>query len=264
MLTFNFPEQVRHTIETMKKTPAWLEKPHLVLLDNSTIKKSKQENKKICKEYNFEYIDLKKNTGICGGRQAAAEHFHESDANFMFFFEDDMTINSPDEEGKLCRNGFSKFVPNLYQKLHRIMLLENYDYLKLSFTEVYMDNNKQCSWYNVPQVIRERDWPNYTKLPISGLDKNSPDTVFNNIKNLNGISYVDGEIYYANWPMIVSKEGNKKMFIDTRYEHPYEQTWMSYIYQKQKEGEITAAVMLASPIWHERIKYYKPEERREN
>ena len=54
------------------------------------------------------------------------------------------------------------------------------------------------------------------------------------------------------------------MFIDTKWEYPYEQTWMSYMYQENKKGNIKPAVLLASPIWHERIKYYKPEERREN
>ena len=182
----------------------------------------------------------------------------------MFFFEDDMTLNPPELKGQFCRNGFSKYVEGVYTLVHKIMEIEKYDFLKLSFTEVYMDNNKQCSWYNVPQNIREKDWPENNKLPIQGLDPNSPDTLFTYIKNLDGTSYIEGDIYYANWPMIVSKEGNKKMFLENEWEYPYEQTWMSHIYQKQKEGYIKAAVLLASPIWHDRIKYYKPEERKEN
>jgi hypothetical protein len=263
MLTFNFPEQVLHTVNSMKKTPEWLERPNLFLLDNSTKPDAKVRNREIAKEYNFEYIDLGGNTGICGGRQAAAEHFHDSDADFMFFFEDDMTVNPPDVKG-VCRNGFRKYIPNIYNLVHRIMLKEQFDFLKLSFTEVYFDNDKQCSWYNVPQEIRTRDWPNYDKLPVSGLDPNVPLTNFKNIRNMDGLTYIDGEIYYANWPMIVSKEGNKKMFIDTKWGHPYEQTWMSYMYQKTKKGELNPAILLASPIWHERIKHYRPEERREN
>ena len=264
ILTFNFPEQVMHTIKSMERTPEWLKKPHLVLLDNSTKEEARIENQKIAQEYNFEYISLSGNTGICGGRQYAAEHFHKSDADYMFFFEDDMTVNSVEEEGKLCRNGFRKYIPNLYNLLHKIMLKEKFDFLKLTFTEVYFDNDKQCSWYNVPQHIRSRDWPNYDKLPVSGLDPNVPLTNFNNIRVMDGVSFIDGEIYYANWPMIVSKEGNQKMFIDTTWGHPYEQTWMSHMYQKTVEGSLHPAVLLAAPIWHDRIKYYEPEERREN
>ena len=264
ILTFNFPEQVMHTIKSMEKTPEWLKKPHLVLLDNSTREDARIENQKIAKEYNFEYISMSGNTGICGGRQFAAEHFHESDADYMFFFEDDMTVNSIEAEGQLCRNGFRKYIPNLYNLLHKIMLKEKFDFLKLTFTEVYFDNDKQCSWYNVPQHIRTRDWPHYDKLPVSGLDPNVPLTNFKNIRVMDGVSFIDGEIYYANWPMIVGKEGNKKMFIDTKWGHPYEQTWMSHMYQMTVEGNLRPAVLLAAPIWHDRIKYYEPEERREN
>ena len=264
MLTFNFPEQVLHTIESMKKTPEWLVKPNLFLLDNSTDDNAKIRNREIAAEHNFEYIDLGGNTGICGGRQAAAEHFHDSDADYMFFFEDDMTVNPPDLQGQVCRNGFRKYIPNIYNLVHRIMMKEQFDFLKLSFTEVYFDNDKQCSWYNVPQEIRTRDWPHYDKLPIHGLDPNVPLTEFKNIRNMDGLTYIDGEVYYANWPMIVSKEGNKKMFIDTKWAHPFEQTWMSHIYQMTKKGELHPAILLASPLWHERIRYYQPEERREN
>ena len=264
MLTFNFPEQVLHTIGSMKKTPEWLEKPNLFLLDNSTDENAKIRNREIASENNFEYIDLGGNTGICGGRQAAAEHFHDSDADYMFFFEDDMTVNPPQLKGEVCRNGFRKYIPNIYNLAHRIMMKEQFDFLKLSFTEVYFDNDKQCSWYNVPQNIRTRDWPDYDKLPIHGLDPNAPLTEFKNIRNMDGLTYIDGEVYYANWPMIVSKEGNKKMFIDTKWAHPFEQTWMSHMYQMTKEGKLHPAILLASPIWHERIRYYKPEERREN
>jgi hypothetical protein len=76
--------------------------------------------------------------------------------------------------------------------------------------------------------------------------------------------YVDGEVYYCNWPMIVSKAGNQKMFIDTKWAHPYEQTWMSYMYQETKKGNINPAILLASPVWHNRIVYYEDHERREN
>ena len=264
ILTFNFPEQLTHTINSMKKVPEWLEKPHLVLLDNSTNETAKIKNQKIAKEYNFEYISLEGNKGICGGRQAAAEHFDTTDADYYFFFEDDMTSNPLEEKGKFCRNGLRKYIPNLYQILHKIMLKENFDYLKMSFTEVYWDNNIQTSWYNVPQDIRTKFWPEYDKLPISGVDPNAPKTKFNVINNLDGVAYVDGEVTYTNWPMIMSKKGNKKVFIDTKWAHPYEQTWMSYVFQEQKKGNIKAAVLLASPIWHDRIKYYSPEERREN
>jgi hypothetical protein len=264
ILTFNFPEQLLHTIESMKKVPEWLEKPRLILLDNSTNDDARTRYQEIASEYNFEYISLGENKGICGGRQFAAEHFHDSDADFYFFFEDDMTSNSKEEEGNFCRNGLRKYIPRLYDIVHKIMIKEEFDYLKLSFTEVYWDNNIQTSWYNVPQEIRTKFWPDYDRLPVTGRDPNAPRTKFSRIDNMDGVAYITGDVTYTNWPMIMSRKGNEKVFIETKWAHPYEQTWMSHVFQKQKEGEVNAAILLASPIWHDRIKHYTPEERREN
>lgn len=259
-LTFNYPEQLEATIKSLQKHEGFLSHPcQKVVIDNSTNQEARNGNKLICEKYGFEHIAMNKNTGICGGRQFAAEHFDASDSDFYLFFEDDMTISDP-EEG-ICRNGFNKYVPDLYKKLHQIMLKDKFDFLKLSYTEVYMDNNIQVSWYNVPQPVRTEVWPDYDKLPTTGLDPNCPRTKFKNIEVLNGLSYISGEIYYANWPHITSREGNKKMFINTKWAHPYEQTWMSHIFQETKKGLIKPAVLLASTVTHDRFKHYQPEER---
>ena len=259
-LTFNFPEQLEATIKSLQKHEDFLTHPvKRIIIDNSTNHEAREGNKQICDKYGFEHIIMNKNIGICGGRQFAAEHFHDTDSDFYLFFEDDMTISDP-EEG-ICRNGFQKHVSGLYKKLHQIMLKEKFDFLKLSYTEVYMDNNIQVSWYNVPQNIRDRDWPDYNRLPVSGLDPNCPRTQFENIEVHDGLSYITGNIYYANWPHITSRAGNQKMFINTKWTHPYEQTWMSHVYQETLKGEIKSAVLLASPVTHDRFKYYEPEER---
>jgi len=263
-LTFNYAEQLEYTIKSLQNHNGFLDHSYQkIVIDNSTDEQARIDNKNVCDKYGFEHIIRGENTGINGGRQFAAEHFHESDADFYLFFEDDMTLSLPDEEN-YCRNGLRKYIPDLYLKLHQIMLKEEFDFLKLSFTEVFMDNNMQTSWYNVPQEIRDRDWPDYSKLPTTGLDPYSPRTIFRNIERLEyGLCYIDGEVYYSNWPMIVSKEGNKKMFIETKWAYPYEQTWMSYMYQETKKGNLKPAVLLASPVTHERFKFYKSEDRRE-
>ena len=265
MLTFNFPEQIEHTVKTWEaNSPDWLSKPYRkILIDNSNKQEAIDGNKAICEKYGFEHIITGENLGINRGRQRVAEHFDESDSDYYFFFEDDMGFNPSTDTG-FCRNGFRKYIPNLYDTVHKIMLKEEFDFLKLSYTEVYMDNNIQVSWYNVPQQVRAEYWPDYTKLPVQGLDPNAPRTKFDKINVLNEVSYISGDIYYANWPMIVSKEGNKKMFIDTKWAHPYEQTWMSYMFQETKKSNLKPAVLLAAPVWHNRIIYYEAHERREN
>jgi FkbM family methyltransferase len=264
MLTFNFPEQIEHTVATWEaNSPDWLEKPRKILLDNSTDESARMKNQELAKKYNFEYISLEGNKGINGGRLFAAKHFDKSDSDYYFFFEDDMGLNPATNQG-FCKNGFKNYIPNLYKTVHEIMAKEDFDFLKLSFTEVYMDNNIQVSWYNVPQAFRTYMWPDYDQLPISGLDPYAPRTKFNKIDIHNEVPYISGEIYYANWPMIVSKKGNQKMFLDIEWEHPFEQTWMSYMFQETVKGNLNPAILLASPVWHNRIVYYKPEERREN
>ena len=262
MLTFNFPHQVEHTIKTWLKHDKWITNTRNILIDNSTNEEARVANAEICKKYNFEHIITNENTGINGGRFRAAQHFQDSDSDYYLFLEDDMGIYESGTD--FCRNGFRTYVSNLYDTILKIIHGSEVDFLKLSYTEVYMDNNIQVSWYNVPQEIRTRDWSHYDRLPETGLDLNTPRTQFGAIEVVNGVSYVTGEIYYCNWPTICSKKGNQKMFLDTTWARPYEQTWMSYIYQETKKGNIKPAVLLASPIHHNRIAHYSPEERREN
>ena len=262
MLTFNFPEQVEYTIQTYLKHPEWLESTRKILIDNSNKQEAIAGNKMLCEKYGFEHIITNENLGINRGRFLAAKHFDESDSDYYIFLEDDMGLH-PAGNG-FCRNGLRTYVPNLFMKIHKIMKKEKFDFLKLSFTEVYMDNYMQVSWYNVPQVVRDEIWPEYNQLPISGLDTNCPRTEFKRIDIYEDLLYISGEVYYANWPMIMGKEGNRKVFLETTWEHPYEQTWMSHIFQETRKGNIHPGILLASPICHNRIAYYKPEERREN
>ena len=54
------------------------------------------------------------------------------------------------------------------------------------------------------------------------------------------------------------------MFLQTKWDHPFEQTWMSYIFQETKKGKIRPAVLLASPINHHRFAHYAAELRKES
>lgn len=263
VLAFNFPEQFQTLLNSFERHPEWLEKPRKVLINNSQDTGVIAEYEALCQRYGFEHIVTGENLGINRGRLYAAKHFQESDSDYYFFFEDDMCLHSPENKG-YCRNGFRHYIPNLYRTVHEIMAREEFDFLKMSYTEVYMDNNIQVSWYNVPQTIRSAVWPDYNQLPVSGLDPHAPRTKFDRIDVQNELSYISGEIYYANWPMIVNKKGNYKMFLKTEWEHPYEQTWMSYVFQETMKGNIKPAVLLASPINHNRISHYAPEDRREN
>ena len=261
VITFNSPKQFETLIKSMIEYDRdFLDKPKKFLLDNSTDLSTTEEYLRLCKEYDFEHIK-KDNIGITGGRQWTAEHFDETGLDYMLFFEDDMFFYS--RKNEVCRNGFNRYTSNLYQKSLEIVNKENFDFLKLNFSEFYGDNSTQWSWYNVPQNFREQHWPKNPRLPQHGLDSNAPKTKFNEIKTHKGLPYASGEIYLCNWPIILSKSGSYKCYLETKYQHPYEQTLMSHNFQNTIKGKLKPGILLLTPTEHDRFEHYDSNLRKE-
>jgi hypothetical protein len=263
VITFNSPKQFETLIKSMLAYDGdYISRPKLkILLNNSTNLETTERYQELCDEYGFTHIK-KDNVGICGGRQWIAEHFETTNLDYYLFFEDDMFFYP--NEGKTCKNGFNRFVPNLYKKSLDIVKKENFDFLKLNYSEFFGDNGTQWSWYNVPQDKREFYWPNKKTLPKMGLDPDAPKTLYNSVLSHQGVPYTKGEVYYCNWPQIVSRPGNKKMFLATKWAHPYEQTWMSYMYELTKNGELNPGLLLITPTEHDRFEHYDRELRKES
>jgi hypothetical protein len=262
VITFNSPKQFEVLIQSMLDYDKdFIEKPKKYLLNNSTDLSTTPRYVELCEQYGFEHIK-KDNIGIVGGRIFVADHFDKTNHDYYFWFEDDMAFYP--NKNETCKNGFNRWVSNLYKKSLEIVKKENFDFLKLNFTEFFGDNGTQWSWYNVPQDFRQRHWPDNPKLPEHGLEPNSPKTKFENIKSYNGLPYVTGEIYVCNWPIVVSREGNYKCFLDTRWAHPFEQTIMSYVYQETVMGNIKPGLLLLTPTEHNRFDHYDGSLRKES
>jgi len=262
VITFNSPKQFETLIKSMIEYDRdFIDKTKKYLLDNSIDLTTTPRYVELCEEYGFEHIK-KDNVGICGGRQFVSDHFNESDLDISIWSEDDMFFQNKPEE--TCRNGFNRYIPNLYQKCLEIVQREKFDFLKINFTEFYGDSSTCWAWYNVPQHVREELWPNNKRLPVNGLDPNAPLTEFKNIKSHKGLPYVTGNIYYSNWTHFITKEGNRKMFQDTRFQHPFENTWMSHIYQETIKEKIKPGLLLLTPVEHDRFHHYDGSLRREN
>jgi len=262
VITFNSPKQFEVLIQSMLDYDTdFIEKPRKFLLDNSTDLSTTPQYIELCKKYGFEHIK-KDNIGIVGGRVFVAEHFDETDLDFYYFFEDDMSFYP--KKGEVCRNGFPRYVDNLYQKSLEIIQKENFDFLKLNFSEFYGSNDTQFSWYNVPQDFRQKHWPNNPKLPQQGLDTNSPKTKFDEIHIHKGLPYVLGEIFLCNWPIVLTKEGNYKCYLETKWAHPHEQVLMSYSYQETVKGNIKPGLLLLTPTEHNRFDHYDGSLRKES
>jgi hypothetical protein len=241
--------------------PNFIHKTKKFLLDNSTDLSTTPRYRELCDEYGFEHIK-KNNIGITGGRVFIAEHFDKQDDLYSyFFFEDDMEFYN----GKdiTCKNGFVRKIDNLFDKSIEIIKKENFDYLKLNFTEFYGSHIKQWAWYNVPQEFREKHWTDSPRLPKQGLDPYSPNLEFKHIQSHKGLPYVSGEIYLSNWPILMTKEGNYNCYIKTKFQHPYEQTLMSNCYQETVKGNINPGLLLLTPTEHIRFEFYDGSLRKE-
>jgi len=250
--TFNTPKQLQLLFDSFEKYDInFLTKTKKYLIDNSTNPKYDEEYLEIIKRYDLEHIK-NGNMGVCGARQYVAEHFAKLKSKYMFFFEDDMLL---DLSSTQCPFGFNKNFPDIFSKIVKLMDIENYDFIKLSFSEFFGHNGDQWSWHNVPQTLREEYFNNCSSRPK---------TVFHNIKSFNLLPYADGEIYYSNWPHIINQEGNQKCFLDTKWDRPYEQTWMSHIYTLTKKQKVNPAILLGSPITHNRVYFYEKEDRKES
>ena len=264
VITFNSPKQFEKLCISMEiYDKDYLNKTTKFLLDNSTDKSTFNAYSHLCEKYGFEHIIPEEgNLGICGGRQFIAEHFEKTDLDYYLFFEDDMFFYGGSDS--VCRNGFNRKISNLYQTSLEIMKKENFDFLKLNFSEFYGDNSTQWSWYNVPQDVRTKFWPNKPRLPQMGLDPNAPKTKFHKISCHRSVPYASGEVYYCNWPQIVSRYGNEKMFLKTKWAHPFEQTWMSFMYQETVANNLNPGILLATPTEHDRFEHYDHKLRKES
>lgn len=251
--TFNSPEQLEMVLDSFEKYDTnFLTKTKKVLINNSTDELTSEKYDNICKKYAFSEQIKQGNMGVCGARQFCAEHFDRLGSKYMMFFEDDMLLDLSDTR---CSFGFNKNINNLYNTLLRLMTIEQYDFLKFSFSEFYGHNGEQWSWHNLPSNKRVEYFKQTNKRP---------NTKFTHIKTISGTPYAEGEIYYSNWPHIIDQEGNQKLFLDTKWEHPFEQTWMSHIYTLTVENKVRPGILLASPITHNRVHFYDGKQRREN
>jgi hypothetical protein len=260
ILTYNSPNQLKILLESFKDYDKdFIDIPDIYLINNSTDNSKDDEYQSLCDRYGILHLKKDVNLGICGGRQYASEHADAYEYDFHLFFEDDMNLYIGDDS--YCRNGFNRKLERLLQTSIKIVKQEKLDFLKLSFSEFFGDNSRQWAWFNVPVNIREEIWPKKTNISFR---TDCPYVKYELIASINKVPYAVGEVYYSNWPQIVSKEGNRKMFLETKWKNPYEQTWMSHIFQETIKNNIKAGVLLASPIEHNRFDHYPKEERKEN
>lgn len=272
-ITYNLPKQFSMWLESFKAAyPEEFKNSKKYIVNNSTEESVAEEYKKLFEENGFEVIHEGSNIGINDGRVFCAEHFDKSDHKYYVFFEDDMLLvwdgdNLADygesstgviKKGEPCKNGFIRYVPNLFEKAIDILDDNNLDYLRLNHTEVFGDCHHNWGYKNVAAHRREEIFP----------DKGDADmkwrTKISHTGSRKGLAYAIGEFHYSNWPLLFNKRGNHQLFLSEKYEHVYEQTLSSLACQYIFDGKLKVGSLLASPINHFRKYHYDGSTRREN
>jgi hypothetical protein len=220
-LSCDAPKQFTEILNSILDYDRWILTNNCFLINQSNGKSFDSEYSNICHHYNINHIKCK-NRGCSGGRHTAAEFFKISGSDMMMFLEDDMLFNRDIE--RRCRFGMSNRFDNLTQTCIDIIKEEDLDFIKLNFHEVFNDHS--------------RTWPD------------SKNTKFTKLGSKNNIPYLIGDIYFSNWPMIITKLGSNKLFLEEIKEE-------KYIAKKSLEmfelGTLKAGVVLGYPTIHTRI-----------
>jgi hypothetical protein len=237
VLSFNTPKQFNLLLESINSyDKSLIENTRKILINNTTDSSLFSEYDEICKKWNFEEI-RQDNIGIIPAKKFIANHFNSTDSDFYITYEDDMLMGLYGS----CKNGFNRFTPKFYEKILKIMTKENYDFLKLNFSEIYLSND-----VNYPDTLQYGDYHKQKFIK----------TKFNNMSFENGLGYIDGEVYLCNWPILFSKEGNKKCYLENGNNLIFESTISKHIMTITRKGKVKSAVLLLSPITHIRTYRY--------
>jgi hypothetical protein len=253
-VSFNASQQWEALLQSLAHVaPELLGTADKVLVNNSTDASMFAHYDQLCAQYGIRQLRMG-NLGINGARQLGAEQFYAGGRHAMFWFEDDMLLLGDEGRGHTCTNGFVRHIPGPGAACLAVAQREGADYVKFSFTEVYGSHHTQWGWHNLGDEGRARHFPGLIDPPRAA---------FTAIDSLAGVPYALGEVYYSNWPHVITRRGTKALFLDQRYTQSYEQFWTARSFELLRAGQLTAAVLLAAPVNHCRTQDYTRDERRE-
>ena len=255
VLTYNTPKQFEYWCEAFALAyPTVFEQCAKFVINNSDDPKTQSAYQQLFAAYNFTQIPVYANTGICGGRFLAAQHFDKSNAEYMVFFEDDMLMRKP--SNKLCKAGFRTHHPQLFEIGLEIIQQEQLSYLKLCFSEVYNFNSHNSVGAAFTDMAERQ--------AAIGEGEFLPFTTISYLNTHHQLPYAIGNFHYLNWPLLFSKQGNRTLFLDNIAKYKHEAAWMRTAFYALREGKLRAGCLLASPILHHRKYSYRPQDRIEN
>lgn len=249
VLTYNSPKQFKLWAESFfSNYSEFGNKCPKYVLNNSDEPSVNDEYLQLFKQYNF--IELKyDNIGITGGRIEIAKHFSNTKHKFMIFFEDDMLIRGSVDPAPSSGLGGN---PVSFEHIKDILTFDNLDYIKLSFDEYYGNNATNWAWYHTSVDEKQKYFPDI-----------EPNTFIKYIKTYKQIPYAVGDFFYCNWPIMITQDGNKKIFLNDNI-NKHEGALMYRSLKLHRDDKLLMGCLLSSMIFHNRKYHYKASKRKES
>lgn len=238
--SFNAPDQFSRMVQSLSDYDFnFICNTRKFLIDNST-DNSYEKYHEICNTWGFEHLKFD-NLGIMGSRLFAAKHFDLSSSSHYLYFEDDMILS---KYGK-CKSGYLRWHTQILKTLLGIMDKEDFDFIKLNFTEVELSN--------------KYDWVlSIEKNPMSFAgNKKLIEANFKKKDSYLNLEYLEGGFCLNNWPMLMSKRGNWLCYIENKFTKMSEYEISRSIHPSILKGKIKSSVLLLSPVEHNRFQNYK-------
>ncbi len=254
LVTYNSSLQFKATID---RHLTLIDKDHpLFVIDNSNDESVVKLNYQTVNEVNRQkghhvatVLYAGTNFGIGGARKLAAKHFHETGASHMIYLEDDFVYIDPPSHD---RCGFTHHVNMAHFWMWNDDLLQKckfIDYFKYSFSEVFGNNNENWAYKNFNQTQKESF-------------QGDPDfSQFRKIDVIMGQPIALGDVYYCNWPHLISQRFSKLMFTNTTTH--WEGHWMAQSVLLQQGVNLQCGIVLGSMFLHDRRYNYDIKTRSE-
>lgn len=222
ILTHNSPPQLQACLDGFRATDAsFFTDTEVVVVDQSTLEYAQVKNQGTCSKFGVGH-KVHPNAGASGGRWRCAQLFHESDADLMYFFEDDLILHH--DELRRCRYGFPSRIQRPCHIARSVLHKAELDYVKLTFHELYYDHSRNF----------------LTKRPAG----------FEEVSGFDGVGYFVGDVYYSNWPMLIRRQASERIFAGPPVT---EGAVMARVQGMTLEKRIRCGVLAAWPVRHCRL-----------
>ena len=220
ILTHNSPRRLKDCLWRLIRADARFFTRPITVVDQSTLDGCKKENKEIAAEYNVQYRE-NENLGASGGRWHCAQLHHASDADAMFYFEDDLIFNL--EQKVLNKFGFPALLGAPFDLAIQAVQDLKLDYVKFAFQEHF--------------GVHTRLWPggNVAKYEL------------HRVRDCNVFV---GDVYYCNWPMLITKKCSRLIFLD---EPKGEAATAKFALALMREQNLRFGVFAADMVMHSNL-----------